>query len=468
MLCNFISPDFVKGLNFYYMLNFLKSAPPAPRLPEDKIKAVYKRSRIQVFIAIYFGYMIYYFARMNFTFAKSSLISDLGFTNTQIGIIGAALGPAYGLSKLIMGSVSDKSNPKYFLAIGLILSGISNIILPNFANVAFMSVLMFLNGWFQGMGWGPCAKTMAYWFSNNERGVKMSSWNTSHNLGSALAASIALLGISIFGNFKGAFYFPGIIAIVGGIIYIFLAKDTPQSIGLPPIEEYRNDYSKKENSDNSNQNMSLKDIFFKYIFKNKLLWCISVANIFVYFIRYGVENWIPIFLKNERGFTMDNAKLAFTLFECAAIPGSIFIGWVSDRFFKGRRAPVGIFCLIGVTLLTLVYWRATNIYLIYTVIALIGAMVYGPVMLIGISAVDLVPKKAAGTASGVTGIFGYMGGQVLAELGLGFVVDKWGWNGGFIMIIACCILSIFFLSFTWNAHNIEEEQLTPSDGLAKA
>ena len=94
--------------------------------------------------------------------------------------------------------------------------------------------------------------------------------------------------------------------------------------------------------------------------------------------------------------------------------------------------------------------------MIYAVVALIGAMVYGPVMLIGISAVDLVPAKASGTASGFTGIFGYMGGQVLAEIGIAAAVKRWGWDAGFIMIIICCLLSIFFLSFTWNAHNTDE------------
>ena len=56
-----------------------------------------------------------------------------------------------------------------------------------------------------------------------------------------------------------------------------------------------------------------------------------------------------------------------------------------------------------------------------------------------------------------------MGGQVMSEFGMGAVVDKFGWNGGFVMIIACCILSIFFLSFTWNAHNVEENKTLPLD-----
>lgn len=440
------------------MFKFLKPSPEIDRLPEEKISSTYKRSRTQVFIAIYLGYMIYYFVRMNFIFARPLLTENFGFSKTQVGLVGAALGPAYGISKLVMGIASDKSNPRYFLALGLILSGVCNLIFPSFANVMFMCVVWFLNGWFQGMGWGPCAKILTHWFSDSERGRKMSKWNTSHNIGSALAVFIALWGVNIFSDYKGAFYFPGILAIIGGIVYIILAKDTPQSIGLPPIEEYKNDYPETfGDTDNSEAILSVKEIFKKYILKNKLLWMIAIANIFVYIIRYGLENWVPFFLKEERGFTFENAKLAFSLFECAAIPGSIIIGWASDKIFHGRRAPVGIICLICTTVLTFVYWQSTNIYLTYVVIAFIGAMVYGPVMLIGISAVDSVPKNAAGTASGVTGLFGYLGGQVISEFGMGAIVDKWGWNGGFMLIIISCLLSIFFLSFTWNAHNLKEK-----------
>ena len=44
---------------------------------------------------------------------------------------------------------------------------------------------------------------------------------------------------------------------------------------------------------------------------------------------------------------------------------------------------------------------------------IIGFFIYGPIMLIGLHALDLVPKKAAGTAAGFTGFFGYVFGSAL-------------------------------------------------------
>lgn len=439
------------------MLDFLKPAKPIERLPQEKIPSAYKRYRSQVFISIYFGYLLYYFVRSNFVFAKDYLFG-LGFSKTQVGFVASALGFAYGISKFVMGNVSDRSNARYFLAIGLILSGIVNLLLPNTSNIIFMFVLMLLNGWFQGMGWPPCGRIMTHWFSDRERGVKMAIWNTAHNFGGGLIASIALLGISLFSSWKGIFYLPAIIAILGGFAYILLARDTPQSVGLPPIEEFKNDYPEVQKSlENAEAEMSGKEILFKYVLNNKFLWCIAIANIFVYLVRYGVINWAPTYLKEMRGFSIHESSIAFALFEYAAIPGTIIIGWISDHIFHGRRAPIGIICMIGVAIATVIYWKSENPFAINCALASIGALIYGPVMLIGVSALDLVPKKAAGTAAGFTGLFGYMGGQVLAEVAIGAVVDKFSWNGGFIMLISCSILAIIFLSFTWNIHNISEK-----------
>ena len=441
------------------MLEFLKPAKPIERLPESKIPSAYKRYRIQVFLSIYVGYLLYYFVRSNFVFAKDYLFEQ-GFTKTQVGFVASALGLSYGISKFVMGNVSDRSNARYFLAIGLILSGVMNLLLPNANNIIIMFILMLLNGWFQGMGWPPCGRIMTHWFSDKERGVKMSIWNTAHNIGGGLIASVALIGVSIFSSYKGIFYFPALIAILGGFIYIIFARDTPQSVGLPPIEEFKNDYPEShKNVGDAEAELSGKEILFKYVLNNKLIWCISIANIFVYLVRYGVISWVPSYLREVRGFDLKSSSLAFALFEYAAIPGTIIVGYISDYVFHGRRAPVGIICMVGVVIATMIYWKSDNYIAINCALASIGALIYGPVMLIGVSAIDLVPKKATGTAAGLTGLFGYVGGQVLAELAIGAVVDHFGWDGGFIMIIICSVLSIFFLSFTWNTHNIKDKKM---------
>ncbi|MDE9567185.1 glycerol-3-phosphate transporter, partial [Xenorhabdus bovienii] len=83
----------------------------------------------------------------------------------------------------------------------------------------------------------------------------------------------------------------------------------------------------------------------------------------------------------------------------------------------------------------------------------IGFLIYGPVMLIGLHALELAPKKAAGTAAGFTGLFGYLGGSVAASAIVGYTVDYFGWNGGFMIMIGGSALSVVLLLFVMLSEN---------------
>ncbi|MCY9376892.1 glycerol-3-phosphate transporter [Bacillus sp. T17B1] len=436
------------------MLNIFRPARHIERLDDSKMDAAYKRLRLQVFIGIFIGYAGYYLLRKNFAFAIPYL-QEQGFSKTELGLVLAAVSIAYGFSKFIMGMVSDRCNPRYFLATGLFLSAIVNILFVSMpwvtSSVTIMFIFMFINGWFQGMGWPPCGRTMAHWFSISERGTKMSIWNVAHNIGGGILAPLVTLGIAMFVTWKSVFFFPAIIAIIISFLIVLLVRDTPQSCGLPPIEDYRNDYPKHAFK-NQEKELTTKEILFQYVLNNKFLWYIAFANVFVYFVRYGVVDWAPTYLTEAKGFSPEDSRWSYFLYEYAGIPGTILCGWISDRFFKSRRAPAGVLFMAGVFVAVLVYWLNPAGHPLVDNIALIsiGFLIYGPVMLIGLQAIDLAPKKAAGTAAGLTGFFGYIGGSAFANAIMGFVVDRFDWNGGFIMLITSCILAIVFLALTWN------------------
>ncbi|AFM21740.1 phosphoglycerate transporter family protein [Acetomicrobium mobile DSM 13181] len=433
------------------MFDFLKPAAPIERMPDDKIPSSYKKYRFQVFVSIFIGYAAYYFIRKNFNMAAPYLIETYGYSKAQIGFVGSALGLAYGISKFIMGNVSDRCNPRYFLPLGLILAAIANIMLGFASSVPLLFVLMLLNGWFQGMGWPPCGRTLAHWFSPKERGTWMAIWNVAHNVGAALVPTITLAGYALFATWRGMFYFPALISIAIAIFVLIFLRDTPQSVGLPPIEEYRNDYPEIQiDPKDMERELSGREILFNYVLNNKYIWYIAIANIFIYLVRYGLLDWIPVYLKEAKGFNINEAGVTFALYEWAAIPGTIIVGWLSDKVFHGRRAPMAIICMIGVMAAVFLYWKSENMSAINIAIASAGALIYGPVMLIGVAALDYVPKKAAGTAAGLTGLFGYVGGSVAASFIVGIIADKFSWNGAFLLILASCVLAIIFLIPTWN------------------
>lgn len=438
------------------MYGVFKPQAHKPRLPDDQIDPKYKRLRWQIFIGIFIGYAGYYFVRKNFGLAIPFLVEE-GYSRGDLGVALSAISIAYGLSKFLMGSVSDRSNPRLFLPAGLAASA-GIMFLLGFApwatsSVAIMFGLLFLNGWFQGMGWPPCGRTMVHWWSHKERGQIVSFWNVAHNVGGGLIGPLFLLGMAWFNDWHSAFYVPAAAALFVACFALLTMRDTPQSEGLPPIEEWKNDYP-PDYSEASEVELTAKEIFTKYILHNRLLWMIAFANVFVYMIRYGVLDWAPTYLKEVKGFAIDESSWAYFLYEWAGIPGTLLCGWVSDKVFGGRRAPAGVLFMVLVLVAVLVYWLnpySTTIDMIALIS--IGFLIYGPVMLIGLHALELAPKKAAGTAAGFTGLFGYLGGSVAASAALGYTVDWFGWTGGFTLLVVSCVLAIILIASTWNAEN---------------
>lgn len=435
-------------------MKIISPAKHTDRLPLERIDPEYKRLRFQVFLGIFIGYAGYYLVRKNFSLVMPDLIAQ-GYSKADLGFALSGVSIAYGLSKFLMGNVSDRSNARNFLTIGLVLSALTMILMGTVplatSSIAIMFVLLFLNGWFQGMGWPPCGRVMVHWFSTKERGTKMAIWNVAHNIGGGLIGPLSIAAIVMFGTWESKLYFPGVVALLSAMVAYMLIRDTPQSCGLPTIEEYRNDYP-ADYSNKHEAELSAKEIFFTYVFKSRVLWYIAFANAFVYLVRYGILDWAPTFLEEAKGFSVKETGWAYFAYEYAGIPGTLLCGWISDKVFRGRRAPATIIYMILVLVAVIVYWKnpAGNILIDNIALIAIGFLIYGPVMLIGVQALDLVPKKAAGTAAGLTGLFGYMGGALFANIAMGFVVDDFGWDGGFMVLVAACVLAIFFTALTWN------------------
>lgn len=442
------------------MIKFLKPPAPKPQLPEDKVDSEYKKMRLKVFLGIFIGYAGYYLVRKNFSIIMPDLIEQ-GYNKAELGFVLSAISIAYGLSKFFMATVSDRSNSRRFIAIGLLLSAFTMMALGWIpiltSSVAIMFVVLFINGWFQGMGWPPCGRVMVHWFSINERGTKMAIWNVAHNVGGGLIGPLAILGVAIFGDWQSKLYFPAFVAIGVAFIAYLLIRDTPQSCGLPNIEAYRNNYPTTYDK-SQEEELSTKEILFKYVLNNKFLWFIALANAFIYLVRYGVLDWAPTFLSEVKGFSGDESGWSYFAYEYAGIPGTLLCGWLSDKVFKGRRAPATIIYMILTMIAVIVYWKnpAGNILIDNIALAAIGFLIYGPVMLIGVQALDAVPKKAAGTAAGLTGLFGNLGGALFANIGLGFLVEHYSWDYGFGALVLACLLSCVFVMFTWKK---EKERL---------
>src|SRR5215204_7788197 len=88
----------------------------AERLPPSEVDTTYRRLRWQIFVGIFIGYAAFYLVRKNFALAMPSILKEHPeYSKAALGSALTALSISYGASKFLMGSVSDRSNPRFFL-----------------------------------------------------------------------------------------------------------------------------------------------------------------------------------------------------------------------------------------------------------------------------------------------------------------------------------------------------------------
>jgi OPA family glycerol-3-phosphate transporter-like MFS transporter/OPA family sugar phosphate sensor protein UhpC-like MFS transporter len=311
--------------------------------------------------------------------------------------------------------------------------------------VAALGFFWMINGWFQGMGFPPCARAFTHWVPPRELATKMSIWNASTNIGAGLVVVMCSYLLSYFGNWRLCFFVPATIAFLCAVFLWFALPDTPPSVGLPEVEGTQVKTTAGESDD-------WKAVAVKYVFSNPYIWLLGVANFFVYTIRYAMLDWGPTLLTQAKHLELTNAGWMVAGFEISGMTGALIGGWLTDRLFGGRgfRSCVFYMAMAGVSVL--LFWKVAgeSMWLNTLLLCLSGFFIYGPQCLISIAAANLATKRAAATAVGLTGIFGYAS-TTLSGIGLGKLVQTYGWDAGFIGMLIVAVLGTFACALGWNA-----------------
>jgi|SaaInlStandDraft_5_1057022.scaffolds.fasta_scaffold03810_6 MFS transporter, OPA family, sugar phosphate sensor protein UhpC len=411
-----------------------------PQLQDTgEINGLYKHWRTQLVLFMFLGYSCFYMSRKSFTFVMPFIADDLGFSKTDLGAIATILYITYGISKLLSGVLADKSNPRYFMAFGLIITGILNITFGFCSSVLVFGIIWGLNGIFQAWGWPAITKILTYWFEKKKRGTWWSVCNTAHNIGGGLLPLFSVFLAATF-NWRLALFVPGIISIIMGFVLIHRLRDIPQSLGLPAVEDKLADNSE------TSVDISIKDILFKQVLSNHSIWLLAGSYFAIYVIRMALGDWGMFFFIEEKNYSPTLAGSAILWFEVGGFIGVLSGGWVSDRIFKGNRLPYCFFCFLSIILGVSALWynpfSMPGIDFIY--MTLLGFLVFGPQMLVGLAASENVDKRAAATANGFVGLFAYIG-AACAGMPLGMIIDRWHWQGFFYTLLASTIIGVLFI-----------------------
>lgn len=413
-------------------MTFFSKSPAAPLREESdqERQRRFKRMQWSSFFAITLGYSMYYVCRTSLNVVKKPIM-DSGFLDaTQLGVISSALLFTYAVGKFVNGFLADHSNIRRFMATGLLISTVANIVVGLLGLISvkgmvisqgvFYVIFAFLwavNGWTQSMGAPPCVVSLSRWYPLSRRGTFYGFWSLSHNLGEFF--SFLLVGglVSLLG-WQFGFIGAAIAGIIGVLLIVFLLHDSPEAEGMPSVAVMAGEETAEQAKKHS------VGISQKEVLRNPYVWVLAFASAFMYVSRYAVNGWGVLFLQEAKGFTLANATQIISINALLGIIGTVFSGWLSDVAFKGNRyIPAVAAGVLEVLSLILFAFGGNAVWLNILAMVLFGIAIGILICFLGgLMAVDIVPREASGAALGVVGIASYAAAG-LQDIASGLLID---------------------------------------------
>ena len=404
------------------------SKPSAEKVPPQEVDSTYRKIRSRTFWGAVVAYSLYYVCRLSLSIVKQPLIDGGIFTAGQLGVIGSSLLFVYAVGKFMNGFIADYCNIKRFMATGLLVSAVANLLLGllglfhgasgTVSAVFFVSfaVLWGINGWVQSMGSPPGIISLSRWFPLSRRGTYYSFFCSSPYLGEFLSFIIVGLIVGALG-WQYGFIFASLGGFAGAAIIIFFVSDTPESKGLPSVQELSGEEMKAEDRMRTVETQ-------KSVLRHPGIWIIAASSAFVYIAKYAIANWGVLFLQKEKAFSLESATQIIAFSAALGVLGTILAGWLSDKVFKGSRViPVIIFGLLSFISFALFLFAGGG-YVANIIYVSMFSLAVGVLYCIiaGLMAMDIVPRKATGAALGIVGISSYVAAGI-QDIASGYLIQ---------------------------------------------
>ncbi len=425
--------------------------PYAQREPE-KFTTFLKRQKM-IFIVAFLGYVCAYLVRNNFKLMSKSIMVTNGWEKADIAMLLSCLTISYGLAKFYMGALGDRVDLRKLFAGCLGASALICIIIGLFhTSVITLAILLVLCGVVQG-ALAPASQNMiANYYPNKTRGAAIAGWNISQNMGSALLpmmiAGMTTMGFIVpsSGNVFMAFLIPAALVLAFALFCWKYGGDNPEGEGLDSLRTmYGDEGESNVATEEEKHNLTYWQLIGKYVFLNPALLLVAAVNVALYFIRFGIEDWMPIYLHEVAKLGDAESHMVISVLEWVAIPGSLIFAWLAAKYPNkmAKMGAVGLFIMVGMVF-AYEYITATgspNYAVLLVISGILGALIYGPQLIVNILTINFVPLNVAGTAIGFVGVTAYLIGNMGANWVMPIMADSFGWFWSYVVVAALSAFS---------------------------
>ena len=462
------------------------SAPLPLRSPDGFDDPAFRRRRTQNWMVLGLLYAFFYATRYNFTALAHPLSQHIGWTNAEYGVFETMMPLVYGASVLVNGPIADRIGGKrsfLFGAAGVVVMNLlfglgtmlvetpavwegqgkaATVVAPAVLRyglghgsvIALMATIWGLNGYFQSFGALSIVKVNAQWFHLRERGTFAGIFGVLIRFGLILAFS-GVPWLAKYLPLVWAFVIPAAGVAVLFALNALLMENAPADAGFEGLD------TGDGSAVGDEKPAPLREVLAK-VFKSRVAWTIAVGSMMIGFVRRSVvDGWYPKYF-SEVWMPKGTTQSDYLPYQAAAwgialmgIAGGFAFGMASDRIFHSRRGPVITMGFAGMAVLLAVIglshrlgggpWATT------AALACLSFFVNGAHGMIGGAAsMDFGGRKAAATAAGLFDGIQYFTSAPFVGIGMGYIIDHWGWGAWALAPLPFAIMGAFVMSTLWN------------------
>jgi len=370
---------------------------------------------------------------MVMTVAIPYIAKDFNLTPLTMGIVMSSFFAGYALFQIPGGMLADKFGPRKVMALAISWWSVFTFLTGMVTSLSSMLVIRLLFGLGEASFPGGSWKTIANWFPKKERSTANGIMMSSNALGPAIAP-LFVVGIMATYNWHSVFYFlfiPGIIVV--GLVW-FVIRDNPSQSKLISPEEL-----KVIQDESDEKQIDTKKLSFKDVLKLSVVWKIFFMWFTFDITFWGFSSWIPSYLVKARGFDLLKMGINASLPFLAGTVGVIVGGYVSDKYFVGKRRNL----IIGSELL-----GAICLYLTYSTaaegLAMVALTLSGFFVCVAFGAIwalpmNILPPEVMGGSSAFINFAGQIAGFI-SPIVIGYLVQISG--GQFATAFSFLIIAI--------------------------
>lgn len=425
----------------------------------------YERWRWQIFGITWLIYASYYLTRQSFSVAKLAFGDDPSVTmdRADYGLIDSAFLTTYMLGQFVFGPLGDRFGPRRVLLSGMSLSVLTAVVCGFSTTLVAFVVLAVLQGIAQSTGWSNVSKAMSSWFSLRERGRVLGWWCSHYTLGGAFGLWFAGWAMDHWGTVRSAgtgtpipywpaaFWAPAALLSVVAFVSWLLLRNRPEDVGLPSIEQYHGE--PETLVDEEDRIAPAPEGSWKIVgevLASPSIWMLAISYFSIKLTRYAFIFWGPKYVEESLGSSASVSTMTAMAMPVGGVVGVIVCGYISDKLFASRRAPVIILSLLLAAPMMLVGFRPIHdVWAMAGFFFLVGAFLFGPdSMISATAATDFGTKRGAGTAIGCINGIGSMGG-ILGGWLPGQITSEDDWSSLFMVILCGLALSAIVVMPLW-------------------